>query len=296
MKMPDQELATKVATVLFLDVAGYSSMVGAQLITFFSKITPRLATIISKVAFIDVNTWGDGIIIVAEDPYALAHIALDLRDFFRNQDWAGYQLPEALNARISLHTGRIFVGRDPIRNIRNTDGVVGTEVNLAARIEPIVRPGEIWVSEQVKVLIKTDKDKKVKFHPLGSTALAKKFGTENLFVLLRADETISDVTKPITFPEDSSLPTGSPDYSGRWEGWYCNICRPRRVTLLRPVSIRLGKHFGACQSDGSHPQIPRTKYKFFPELAPALAACIEAYTAILDREMVYLGRDGRPEF
>jgi bifunctional non-homologous end joining protein LigD len=40
----------------------------------------------------------------------------------------------------------------------------------------------------------------------------------------------------------------------------------------------------------------RNAFKTFPELCAAMAACIEAETAVLDGEIVYLGGDGRPEF
>jgi bifunctional non-homologous end joining protein LigD len=40
----------------------------------------------------------------------------------------------------------------------------------------------------------------------------------------------------------------------------------------------------------------RNVFKSFPELCATMAACIEAESAVLDGEIVYLGRDGRPEF
>ena len=40
----------------------------------------------------------------------------------------------------------------------------------------------------------------------------------------------------------------------------------------------------------------RNAFKSFPELCTTIAACLEAGSAVLDGEIVYLGRDGRPEF
>jgi len=37
-------------------------------------------------------------------------------------------------------------------------------------------------------------------------------------------------------------------------------------------------------------------FKSFPDLCAALAACIEAESAVLHGEIVFLGKDGRPEF
>ncbi len=40
----------------------------------------------------------------------------------------------------------------------------------------------------------------------------------------------------------------------------------------------------------------RNTFKSFPDLCATLATCIEAESAVLDGEIVYLGSDGRPEF
>jgi bifunctional non-homologous end joining protein LigD len=40
----------------------------------------------------------------------------------------------------------------------------------------------------------------------------------------------------------------------------------------------------------------RNAFKSFPDLCATMAACIEAESAVLDGEIVYLAQDGRPEF
>src|SRR5437868_13262976 len=40
----------------------------------------------------------------------------------------------------------------------------------------------------------------------------------------------------------------------------------------------------------------RNTFKSFQDLCATMTACIEAETAVLDGEIVYLGTDGRPEF
>jgi bifunctional non-homologous end joining protein LigD len=37
-------------------------------------------------------------------------------------------------------------------------------------------------------------------------------------------------------------------------------------------------------------------FKSFPELCATMATCLQAESAVLDGEIVYLGSDGRPEF
>jgi len=40
----------------------------------------------------------------------------------------------------------------------------------------------------------------------------------------------------------------------------------------------------------------RNTFKSFPDLCATMAACIQAKSAVLDGEIVFLGSDGRPEF
>ena len=42
--------------------------------------------------------------------------------------------------------------------------------------------------------------------------------------------------------------------------------------------------------------VSRKHVQSFPDLCATMAACIEAESAVLDGEIVYLGSDGRPEF
>lgn len=66
--------------------------------------------------------------------------------------------------------------------------MVGAQVILAARIEPVAYPGEVWVTEQFKSLIDPDRDRTIQFDPLGERPLAKKFGSKRLFRLCRVGE------------------------------------------------------------------------------------------------------------
>lgn len=185
------------ASLLFLDVAGYSKLTDPQLRDYISMVLPDLSALLekSRTEFIELNTWGDGIVIASMDPYRLAHIGLDLRDFFRNRTWADQHLPADLTARISLHSGVVYIGNDPIRKTR---GIVGTQINLTARIEPITTPGQVWVTEQFLNLIDVSTDGTLAFDELGERPLAKMFGSAKLFRLRRKHE------PPASVQEDQS--------------------------------------------------------------------------------------------
>lgn len=174
-------------SILFSDVKGYSQLKSAEIKIFFDKFIPDLTKrVIDKyrATFIDINTWGDGLIVVGEDPYKLARAALDLRDYYKQYDWAD-NLLTPLTVRIALHHGAIYKGHDPIRQ---RDGVIGTEVTLGARLEPVVDPGEIWCTQNFKGLINPDDDPHLEFDDIGEQKLAKDYGLVKAYRLRRKTE------------------------------------------------------------------------------------------------------------
>src|SRR5258708_6152636 len=91
-----------------------------------------------------VNSWGDAIVAAFRDPLKAARAALALRDLFRDTNWRNLGLSNHLAARIGLHAGAVFIGFDPLQS---REGLAGHNVNLAARIEPVVKPNEVWVTD-----------------------------------------------------------------------------------------------------------------------------------------------------
>ncbi len=89
-----------------------------------------------------VNSWGDTIVAAFKVPVDAARAALDLRDLFRDTNWKNsVGLSTELAARMGLHAGSVFIGGDPLQK---RIGIAGHNVNLAARIEPITQPNEVW--------------------------------------------------------------------------------------------------------------------------------------------------------
>ncbi len=86
-------------------------------------------------------TAGDSCLIVDDDPNAVVRIALRLQ-----QDI--FEVPGNPQLRIALHHGPVQLERDEAGATRL---VGGSAVQLAARIEPHVRPGEIWATEAFRM-------------------------------------------------------------------------------------------------------------------------------------------------
>jgi hypothetical protein len=84
---------------------------------------------------------GDAALIAADDPVALAQTARHLMD-------AVYQAPGQPRLRIALHYGEVQIQQsdtDPSAEI-----VGGAAVLCAARVEPLVEPGQIWATEEFR--------------------------------------------------------------------------------------------------------------------------------------------------
>ena len=75
---------------------------------------------------------------------------MNMRDFFGNGDWPELSASGKLDVRISMHAGPVYEEYDPLLKKPN---FFGRHVNQAARIEPIVLPGSVFVSETVAALI-----------------------------------------------------------------------------------------------------------------------------------------------
>ncbi len=183
-----RKIEKTIVGLLFSDVAGYSKLNEPQLRDFIEYVLPDVAGLLKKYRgdLLELNTWGDAVFAISPDPYRLARLALDLRHFYTKRGSSFHHLPDNLSCRIALHAGVVFTGYDPIRERK---GVIGTQVNLAARIEPVTFPGEVWVTEQFRNLIDPKTDPKLAFDDLGERTLAKKFGSAHLYRLHWSDET-----------------------------------------------------------------------------------------------------------
>jgi class 3 adenylate cyclase len=173
-------------SILFADIEGFSRLKPFQQRLFLTDTLSRVAAALHKEdhAPEQANTWGDGIVAFFTAPTAAIRCALTLRDAFRVVDWDEIGLPE-LRIRISLHAGEVYSGYNPVTRRKE---LIGTEVNRAARIEPIVEPNHVYVTGD---FVNRCKNERARFYPLGSMTLAKGWGPEELFVAAWQHESIS---------------------------------------------------------------------------------------------------------
>jgi class 3 adenylate cyclase len=174
--------------IVFTDLKGYSKLVEEQVLAFQRSITPVLAAKFGEIrkSAVTWNTWGDAIFAAFEDADSTVDFLLKYRDFFRQPVQLGGSTTTLL-PRIAAHFAEIEVVDDPILGGVN---VVGIAVNAASRIEPVTRPGEVFVTRDFKEQIERNPSAtgRVQFDELGTIALAKNFGDRDVFRLRRIDE------------------------------------------------------------------------------------------------------------
>jgi class 3 adenylate cyclase len=174
-----------IKTLLFADVVGYSKIPEDQIKHFAPEFLGMISSLISEPPRpVLTNTWGDAIYFVFDEPVSAGNVALRLLETLKQGIWRR-ELTAPLNLRISLHTGPVILCLDPvIRQISFT----GSHVSHTARIEPIVREGEVWATEAYVSYAMIDSQREGRqcrfgFDYLGQIDFAKRYGRYPLFRL-----------------------------------------------------------------------------------------------------------------
>ena len=172
-----------VKTMLFADVEAFTRVkeeLTAQFVeVFHGGVASMMQELNCKPEF--VNSWGDSFFAVFEDLNDALKLAMAMRDFFGNGNWPELSETGHLDVRISMHAGPVYEEFDPLLKKRN---FFGRHVNQAARIEPIVLPGSVFVSETVAALV-SYRYGEFDFEYAGNLELAKDFGAYPVYILQR---------------------------------------------------------------------------------------------------------------
>ena len=182
--LTEPPLPRSIKTMLFADVAGFSEIEDSNTVLFLDKFLGGISNILKKFSFDPcfVNTWGDCFFAVFDEFDDGIKVALELRDYFAKGDWSELGLMDGLEIRISIHAGPVYEKFDPILGKSN---FFGPHVNQAARIEPIVLPGSVFVSETVAAMLSLGYEG-FDFEYVGNLELAKNFGSYPIYSLQRS--------------------------------------------------------------------------------------------------------------
>ena len=168
--------------MLFADFAGFSRLDEDRLSQFLQAVMGRIAMVLDRHADVVLtrNSWGDAIYVVIRSPEKAAEIALEIQAELDPALLHRTGLPVEGGMRISLHYGPIFEHFDAVQGART---FYGTEVTLAARIEPRVPVGAIYTTQPFAAMIDPDRTN-YHFEYVGKMDLAKNYGVRTLYRLI----------------------------------------------------------------------------------------------------------------
>jgi hypothetical protein len=174
----------QIRTMLFADAVGYSRLSEEQIPLFFKHYVGAIAEFNKQTSHqaVHVETAGDGMYMVFDNVGAAAHYALGLSELINSQDWQSLGLPEDMSARIGLHCGPVFIGRDPITGAPLYSGI---HTSRTARIEPITPPGQVYASSAFAAVAAARSINGIRFSYIGRTQLAKHYGALPLYHVKR---------------------------------------------------------------------------------------------------------------
>jgi len=169
-------------SMLFADFAGFSRLDEDLLAQFLGVVMGRIAKVLDRhsEAVLYRNSWGDAVYVVITTPEEAAKIALEIQSELSPKLLVEIGLPAEDGMRISLHHGPIFEHFDAVQSART---FYGTEVTVAARIEPRVPVGSIFTTQPFAAMIESDRNN-YSFEYVGAMDLAKNYGVRILYRLV----------------------------------------------------------------------------------------------------------------
>lgn len=188
-KSPDREIKS----MMFSDLHGYSKLQDEHIpsfLDFLEKLNRAMEKIDSDLD--SVNTWGDAVFAVADSAVKIADFGLRYNDIIETLGKKYPEFPFPIRARISLHSGPVFIAQDPFIKKLN---FYGGHINRAARLEPVTAVGQVYATQQfVSLLHGETSDERNEFNQkglkyyerytteyIGVISLAKSFGQQEVY-------------------------------------------------------------------------------------------------------------------
>jgi class 3 adenylate cyclase/tetratricopeptide (TPR) repeat protein len=175
-------------SLLFADVSGFSRIPEQYAPRFAEMFLGTAKRVLDSLPYraVHANTHGDGLFLVFDLPSHAAEFAHRLQHEIGQFDWPALGLAPETGVRVALHTGPLFRIFDPV-TARHT--FYGTHVNRTARLEPVVQPRSIFVTEEFAASLVAEDQDRFTCDYIGTMKLAKKFGDARLYRLRLAKDT-----------------------------------------------------------------------------------------------------------
>jgi len=162
------ETQRKKLTIFFSDIKGFSELSEEMEADALTSLLNNYLTEMSEIALKHGGTIdkfiGDAIMVFFGDPstkgakedcLAAVSMAIDMKKHMKElqQRWLNQGIQKPLEIRMGINTGFCTVGNFGTEN-RLDYTLLGTEVNLASRLESAAEPGEILISHESFSLVK----------------------------------------------------------------------------------------------------------------------------------------------
>jgi len=171
------EVVTRSTNILVMDVSGWSKLGADEIHAYVTRALPRLEKELVGHDF--RNTWGDAIVATFPSAKDAAESALKMRDFFERA-LPRDGIPKGLSCRIALHQGEVIVCTNPLLG---REDVFGDAVHLAARLEPVTCPGQVFCTDTFARALGAITNLAPRASPVGKRKLAKDYGEIDAFVV-----------------------------------------------------------------------------------------------------------------
>lgn len=179
---PQDNDGQQIKAILFADIVGYSKLEDYDLPLYYDHFLKHLAQTIDNLDFTPLtsNSWGDAFYFVFDNVREAGIFALKFHRAIARQHWLPESTGRPLRFRIALNAGPVFKLRDPVTDTLN---YTGQHTNRAARIEPVVQEGQIYVSEYFAALASIEPVSEFTLDYVGYRPLPKKYGSSRVFIL-----------------------------------------------------------------------------------------------------------------
>lgn len=174
-------------SLLFADISGYTRIPEQYTPRFVEMFLGMCKAVLDSLEppAVAASTRGDGLFVVFDLPSHAAEFAVRLQQSLHRIDWPAWGFTRETGVRIGLHTRPVFRTFDAVMG---KPTFYGTHVNRAARLEPVVQPGHIFVTEEFAASLVGENDSRFSCDYVGAMPLAKQFGDARLYRLRGADE------------------------------------------------------------------------------------------------------------
>lgn len=168
--------------LIFADFASFRRLRDPLFPRYYRGIMRMLAALLDRHAphVLVRKTWGDALHVVTDDATSAAHIVADIQHDIEQRRLRDDGVLGDLELRIAAHYAPAYAGTDPVERAAT---YYGSQLSFAARIEPVVPPSMIYVTEAFAARIALEAPDAFTLAYAGEVALAKQFGIYRLYSL-----------------------------------------------------------------------------------------------------------------